>query len=655
MKKFKKIVKWFLISVLSILIIAAIILSIIGVPKPPTIKAEEVPRIPWTLAKEMYDLINKNLKNTAFNNWTPNENGMLIWANSGGLRSKLHLISDANDQPVKIANLPDNAWGFTVNPANNKNYMIFLLDEEGNEQYQLFRYNFEEHTYIRITDGKSRHSRGSFNKDGTLLTLTSNRRNGIDFDIYTIDPNDSTSLRMIYQAEGIWGPGQWSNNSNHIILRNIISANESKLYLLDINTLERRELFSNNSGKIYYGDAVWGNNDDIFYYLSDFESEFKQLHELNLITGTDSVLTSGINWDVINLEISADTKWLAFTVNEDGLNRLYTMNCQTRQILAVPNIPVGSVGHMRMHPKKNLLALNHTSPFSLTNILTLDMHTNQIFEWTKKAEADPSLPPPQTIHYATFDLVDGKPRTITAYVLRPPDRFTELSPVWIDIHGGPESQANPIMDPMHELARKRGITIIIPNVRGSAGYGKSFLKLDNGYLRENSVKDIGALLDWISSQSEFNKERIAVYGGSYGGYMVLASAVHYSNRLRCGADLFGISNYVTFLENIPEYGRDLRRAEYGDERIVEMRQFLESISPLNNTEKINIPLFIYQGKNDPNVPLSESRQIVKKIREAGKEVWYIEASNEGHGLTQPLNTIYVGAAGLIFLEKYLMN
>lgn len=655
MRKFKKIVKWFLISTLSILIVTIILLSIIGVPAPPAIKAEGVPRIPWKLAKDMYSLINKSLENTSFISWLPDSDGMLIWANTGILGSKLHQISSAQAQPNKIADIPYGARVSTVNPAANKNYMIFVMDEGGNEQNQLFRYSFQDHTYTRITDGKSRNNCGSFNKDGSLFTFSSNKRNGVDNDIYTIDPQDTTSLKMIYQAEGWWIPGAWSNLSDQIILQNYISASESYLYLLDINTLERREIFSNNECGIHYGDALWGSNDEILYYISNQASEFNQLHEHNLITGKDMVLTSDINWDVENLEISADAQWLVLTVNEDGLRRLFIMNCETRHISAAPDIPVGSVGYMKMHHQKNILAFNHTSPFDLTNIFTLDLDTNQLSEWTKKADADPLLSLPQTIHYPTFDLVDGKPRTITAYVLRPPDRFSEPTPVWINIHGGPASQATPIIGPLSQLALKRGITVIIPNVRGSAGYGKSFLKLDNGYLRENSVKDIGALLDWISLQPEFNKERIAVFGGSYGGYMVLASAVHYSDRLRCGADMFGVANFVSLLENTSEYSRDLLRSEFGDERIPEMRRFLESISPLNNSEKISIPLFVYQGKNDPRVPVTESRQIVEKIREAGKEVWYLEASNEGHGIDQPLNQIFVGAAGFTFFEKYLIK
>jgi dipeptidyl aminopeptidase/acylaminoacyl peptidase len=251
--------------------------------------------------------------------------------------------------------------------------------------------------------------------------------------------------------------------------------------------------------------------------------------------------------------------------------------------------------------------------------------------------------------------VNAEPRKISAFVFAPSDSFEPPWPVWIEIHGGPESQASPILSPMHDTLLERGIAVVAPNVRGSAGYGKTFLTLDNGYLREDSVKDIGALLDWIETEPDLDAGRVAVFGGSYGGYMVLAEAVHYSDRLRCAIEFFGISNFVTFLENTEDYRRDLRRAEYGDERDPDMRRFFESISPLGHADKISVPLFVYGGRNDPRVPVSESRQIVETVRDGGGDVWYIEAANEGHGLSRPMNLMYVGSAAHAFVEEHLLD
>jgi dipeptidyl aminopeptidase/acylaminoacyl peptidase len=282
----------------------------------------------------------------------------------------------------------------------------------------------------------------------------------------------------------------------------------------------------------------------------------------------------------------------------------------------------------------------------------------QLTRWTDGGSSDSErdkLPPSKLIRYPTFDSVNGNPRLISACLMEPPTQFTGPRPVLIDIHGGPESQAGPIVQPHHRLFRKRGITVLLPNVRGSAGYGKTFLDLDNTYRREDAVKDIGALLDWIKTQPTLDSTRIGVIGASYGGYMALATAVRYGNQLKCAVDMMGISNFVTFLKNTEDYRRDLRRTEYGDEREPRMREFLESISPSNHVDKITTPLLIYQGKNDPRVPVNESRQIVEKIRARGGQVWYIEAANEGHSLSKPLNVLYVGAAVVTFLEKYLLG
>jgi dipeptidyl aminopeptidase/acylaminoacyl peptidase len=200
-----------------------------------------------------------------------------------------------------------------------------------------------------------------------------------------------------------------------------------------------------------------------------------------------------------------------------------------------------------------------------------------------------------------------------------------------------------------------GTAVVAPNVRGSSGYGKRYVKMDNGRLRESSVRDIGALLDWIAAQPDLDATRVAVYGGSYGGYMVLASLTHFSDRLRAGVDIVGISNFVTFLENTQDYRRDLRRVEYGDERDPEMRAFLQSISPSRNVKRIRVPLLVAQGQNDPRVPVTESEQIVRDARENGQDVWYMNALNEGHGFRKKENADLFREIAFMFLEKHLLH
>jgi dipeptidyl aminopeptidase/acylaminoacyl peptidase len=257
---------------------------------------------------------------------------------------------------------------------------------------------------------------------------------------------------------------------------------------------------------------------------------------------------------------------------------------------------------------------------------------------------------PELVRYPTFDRSNGKFRQVPAFVFRP--RTPGRHPVYIDIHGGPESQYTPGFNTFTQfLVREMGFVVVAPNVRGSTGYGKTYMNLDNGEDREDSVKDIGALLVWIGLQKDLDAKNVFVGGGSYGGYMSLASMVHFSDRLRGGIDVVGISNFVTFLESTSAYRRDLRRPEYGDERLPRMRAYLQRISPLTNAARIAKPLLVVQGLNDPRVPATESQQMVAKIRARGGEVWYLAAKDEGHGFRKKSNRDFYQRTIVTFLEK----
>lgn len=251
-----------------------------------------------------------------------------------------------------------------------------------------------------------------------------------------------------------------------------------------------------------------------------------------------------------------------------------------------------------------------------------------------------------------FPSFDG--RQIPAFFY--PAKAPGPRPVVVWIHGGPEAQARPEFSAtIQYLTTESGISVLVPNVRGSDGYGKSYLLLDNADKREDSVKDIGALLDFVAKQPDLDKSRVAVLGGSYGGYMVLASLTHFPERIVAGVDVVGISNFITFLENTSPYRRDLRRAEYGDERDPKMRDLLAKISPTNNVQRIRSALFVAHGANDPRVPAAEAEQIVSRVRQSGKDVWYMLAKNEGHGFTRKENRDAFALLSVLFLEKHLVQ
>jgi dipeptidyl aminopeptidase/acylaminoacyl peptidase len=365
------------------------------------------------------------------------------------------------------------------------------------------------------------------------------------------------------------------------------------------------------------------------------------------------MLPTGLPWDVDGASLSPDGKLMALRINVDGRDELRLMDLATGQLVPTGALPAGSVSQVQFHRNRPDLAFTVSNAQGPAQVYTLDLGTGRVEPWTR-ARLHPALDraaltEQQIVRWTSFD-----GRTISGLLTRPPARFTGKRPVLINIHGGPEAQAKiGFGGRTNHLIQELGLAVIQPNVRGSSGYGKTFLALDNGRLREDSVKDIGALLDWIATQPDLDPTRVVVAGGSYGGYMSLAVATHYAQRIAGSIDVVGISHFVTFLENTETYRRDLRRVEYGDERDPAMRAFLHEISPLTQAHRITRPLFVVQGKNDPRVPVTEAEQIVAKARANGTPVWYMRAENEGHGFARQENADYQFYATVMFLKQVM--
>jgi dipeptidyl aminopeptidase/acylaminoacyl peptidase len=648
----KKILKWSATTIAALIAIAVVALAVNGLPRPGAISADGVPRMPWKPAIQSFQAVRQIMTNVSFQAWRPAKPGILVRA-FDGMKPQLHRIENAGGDLSVVTSTEESPGQVHMNPDPERNYIVFGMDVGGSEFYQLYRLDLADGAIHPLTDGDSRNLAGEFDRAGGLLAYTSTRRNGEDSDIYLIDPEHPESDRLLTEVEGSWYPGDWSPDGGRFLVGHYISINETSIHLLDIETGVMEPLFPDETEPAAYSDALWSLDGRAVYFVSDRGSEFRTLRRVDLESGEVEHLTADIRWDVEEIDISPDGRHLALVINEDGVTSLRIMELETGVVRPVEGISDGLVNSVQFHQLRNEVAWTHRTPSGLSVPCSYDIESDSVKVWT---EATPSeFPSPRLVHFPTFDSVEGEPRMISAFLAPPEEQFPPPWPVLISIHGGPESQATPILSPMFNILREHGIAILVPNVRGSSGYGKSFLKLDNGYLREDSVKDIGALLDWIETEPDLEQERVGLFGGSYGGYMVLASAVHFSERLRCAINFFGISNFVTFLENTEDYRRDLRRAEYGDERDPEMRSFLESISPLNQAEKIGIPLLVYSGLNDPRVPVSESRRIAEIVRQQGGEVWYIEAANEGHSLAKPMNLMYVGSAALAFNERHLLG
>lgn len=391
--------------------------------------------------------------------------------------------------------------------------------------------------------------------------------------------------------------------------------------------------------------------------------DFQQMAWQSLKEGSEPVILTGdIPWHVEGGAISKDRTRGVFSVNVEGMSQIYLLDMLSREFARVNVIPTGLAGGMEFSPDGSKLGLTLNTSKTPSDSFVLDLgegalEYGDLTRWTFSEVGGldtESFIEPELVHYPTFDSDSGGPENIPAWIYKPAGQGPH--PVIIAIHGGPEGQARPSFSSTYQMwLNKLGAAVIRPNVRGSDGYGKYYMSLDNGFKREDSVRDIGALLDWIATQPDLDQDRVAVFGGSYGGYMVLASSVHYSDRLKAAVDVVGISNFVTFLENTQDYRRDLRRAEYGDEREPAMRKYLQSISPLTHVDKIKVPMMVVQGQNDPRVPVTEAIQVVEALRAQGQPVWYMNALNEGHGYRKKENRDVYQQASIMFLQKYLVG
>ena len=454
---------------------------------------------------------------------------------------------------------------------------------------------------------------------------------------------------------GGWGVTDWSEDESKLLLVESLSINRSRLYLLDVKTGEKELLTPDTAGDVAYGGAQFAKDGKSIFFTSDQGSEFQHLLLMDLKTRTTRALATNTAWGVEEFDLSPDGKTIAYISNEDGVGKLHLMSARTGRELRAPQLPLGIPSRISWHENGRDLAFNFTSARSPADVYSYDIKSGKLSRWTESETGglrSETFVEPELIKLKSYDGL-----MVSGFLYRPDSKkFPGKRPVIVSIHGGPESQSRPVFQSRNNYyLNELGVAMFFPNVRGSDGYGKTFLTLDNGFKREDSVRDIATFLDFIARDIALDAERIAVMGGSYGGYMTLACLTHFSDRLRCGVDVVGISNFLTFLKNTQDYRRDLRRVEYGDEREPATAEFLQRISPLTNVDKIRKPLLVVQGKNDPRVPVTEAEQMVKAVRDQGGAAWYLMAQDEGHGFQKKRNVDFQFLSTIQFFNEHLLR
>jgi len=613
---------------------------------------ENIPSVPASIAEKANRY--GEFRAASLYSWHPLRRELLMGTRFSDVQ-QVHLVKIPGGARTQLTFFPDRVNSALWGPKDGS-FFIFSKDSGGGEWFQIYRYDVASGGVTLLTDGKSRNLAPRFAHNDNRFAYTSTRRTGKDTDIWMMDAGDPKTDHLVLQLEGGgWEPLDWSPNNKYLLVREEISINESYLWVVDLETGSKTLLTPKIGEEVSYSGARFSRDGRGFYVTTDLGSEVQRLVYFDSEPKKSRQLTTDIPWDVEEFDLSDDGKTAAFVTNEDGIGRLYMLDLATRRFHTVAGVPTGVIGGLRFHRNSQDVGFTVSSAKSPSDIYSVNIASGKIDRWTASETGGlntEDFAEPELVKWKTFD---GK--MISGFLYKPdPGKFPGKRPLIVNIHGGPEGQSRPAFQGRNNYyIDELGVAMIFPNVRGSTGYGKTFLKLDNGFHRDDTYKDIGGLLDWIGGNPGLDANKVMVTGGSYGGHMTWAVATYYNDKISCSLPVVGMSNLVTLLEHTEAYRRDLRRVEYGDERDPKMREYLEKIAPLNNSEKIRKPVFAVVGRNDPRVPWTESRQMLDKLKTNGTPTWFLIANDEGHGYAKKKNQDFQFYATIMFVKAYLLG
>ncbi|PSP70328.1 S9 family peptidase [Halobacteriales archaeon QH_8_67_27] len=542
--------------------------------------------------------------------------------------------------------------------------LAFGMDEGGNERAQLYRLDADDGTITDLTAmPDAKHRWGGWSHDGDRFAFASNRRDESVFDVYVQERTETADeATLVHEGDGWLSVGGWSPGDDRLLVSQAHWSFDQDLFVLDLDSGELRHV-TPHDGDVRFTSAQWAPDGDAVYLTTDYESNTSYLARLDvdalgndpsesdLADALDTVAEGG-EWNVGGVALDDESGRLVYSRNVDGYTDLTVGELAGPteiEAFPTPDLPGNVAGGVGFDEDAERFALSATGRTENTNVYVVDVETGEYERWTDASTAGipkSAFSEPDLVRYPTFD-----DREIPGYFSLPDDWEAGETPVIIDIHGGPESQRRPSFAGLTQYFLSRGYAVFEPNVRGSTGYGREYTHLDDVRNRMDSVADIEAAVEWLTGHEAVDPDRIVAMGGSYGGFMVLAALTEYPDLWAAGVDVVGIANFVTFLENTGSWRRQLREAEYGS--LDEDREFLESVSPIDNVEAIEAPLFVLHGANDPRVPVGEAEQIAEEAAEQGVPVEKLVFDDEGHGITKRENKIEAYTAVVDFLDEHV--
>lgn len=639
-------------STLVVVLLLAVAVGVQGqfISPSKNIEATGIPPIPASLARDLQPY--NGLYGLPLAGWDPDKRE--VWLKGLSSVTWVSRVKSPGVTPETSSIYIQSGGVYDIYFQPQGRYLAYTRDTNGNESFQLYVYDISSRQSTLLSDGKSRNTEPVWSNAGNKMVYSSSAFGSEGVNLRLLSPSDSKTDHLLEKSSGSYLKAyDWSPDDKSVIYCDFTSNTASSLWIADVATGKSSQLSAKSNKPEFYDFPQFSKDGKGIYVVTDHDSDFRRLAYVDLASQKISYVPSPAEWDVEEFQIAPNGRIVAFITNEDGISKLHLLDLLTSKEHQVAQLPVGIISDIRWRKDSTELAFNLKSPSSPNDVYSVNAETGQTELWAKSVTngLDTSkFSRPELIHWPTFDK-----RQMSGFLYRPAAKFKGKRPVIIDIHGGPEEQYRPgFVYEDNYLLNDLGVAKIYPNVRGSSGYGKTFLGLDNGVLRDDAVKDVGALLDWIKAQPDLDSDRVLVQGVSYGGYLALSTACTYSDRIRGAISDSGISNLASFVEHTEGWRRDLQRAEFGDERDPKIREFMERTAPLNNAQKIKKPIMIVQGQNDPRVPAGDAARLVAATKDR-IPVWYILAKDEGHGFLKQSNRDYRLYAGILFIKEFLLK